>query len=89
MPFTESCITYQSEWCSSEPRLKQATAISGKLWSPQQHSICLPGQNADAWFVLAPWEDPLISALIESSSILVISRSDGRLICEGSAGDEG
>lgn len=39
------------------------------------------------WYVYAPWDDGLLA--LRSSRVIVISRLTGKIILDGSAGDEG
>lgn len=49
----------------------------------------LYGINTDqpCWYVYAPWGDGLLA--LRSSRVMVISRLNGKILYDGSAGDEG
>lgn len=45
--------------------------------------------DESAWFVTMPWYDGEDGRLLRVSRLVVIAKSDGRVLFDGSAGDEG
>ncbi|MCP1727600.1 hypothetical protein J2T60_001600 [Natronospira proteinivora] len=44
-------------------------------------------ESGDCWWIMAPWNDGVIA--LRSSRLIGIRKSDGRVLYDGSAGDEG
>ncbi|MCR4299591.1 MAG: hypothetical protein NUV75_12745 [Gallionella sp.] len=60
-----------------------------KCYSQKPDSCRLYDINTDqhCWYVYAPWPDGMLA--LRSSRVMVISRSTGKILYDGSAGDEG
>ena len=41
------------------------------------------------WYVFVPWGDGLDGSMLRSNRIVLISKATGRILYDGSAGDEG
>ncbi|WP_173052978.1 hypothetical protein [Candidatus Nitrotoga sp. AM1P] len=60
-----------------------------KCYSQKPDSCRIYGINTDqpCWYVYVPWEDGMLA--LRSSRVIVISRLTGKILFNGSAGDEG
>lgn len=60
-----------------------------ECYSQKPDSCQLYGINTGqpCWYVYAPWGDGLLA--LRSSRVMVISRLSGKILYDGSAGDEG
>ncbi|MDO8369868.1 MAG: hypothetical protein Q7S71_04055 [Candidatus Nitrotoga sp.] len=60
-----------------------------KCYSQKPDNCRIYGINTDqpCWYIYVPWEDGMLS--LRSSRVLVISRLTGKILYDGSAGDEG
>lgn len=56
---------------------------------PGNTHIYMPTIDKPCWFVLCPWGDGQDSTMLRSSRLMVITRWGGKVIYDGSAGDEG
>ena len=45
--------------------------------------------NEPSWFVRSPWNDGRDGVILRSSRILLISKTTGKILYDGSANDEG
>ena len=41
------------------------------------------------WYVYVPWGDGLDGSMLRGSRIVLVSKANGRVLYDGSAGDEG
>jgi hypothetical protein len=60
-----------------------------KCYSQKPDSCRIYGINTDqpCWYVYAPWADGMLA--LRSSRVMVVSRLNGDILYDGSAGDEG
>lgn len=60
-----------------------------KCYSQKPDSCRIYGINTDqpCWYVYVPWEDRVLA--LRSSRVMVVSRLTGKILYDGSAGDEG
>jgi hypothetical protein len=60
-----------------------------KCYSQKPDNCRIYGIKIDqpCWYVYAPWGDGLLT--LRSSRVIVISRRNGEILYDGSAGDEG
>jgi hypothetical protein len=60
-----------------------------KCYSQKPDSCRIYGINTDqpCWYVYSPWADGMLA--LRSSRVMVISRLTGKILYDGSAGDEG
>ena len=60
-----------------------------KCYSQKPDSCRIYGLNLDqpCWYVYPPWADGMLA--LRSSRVMVISRLTGKILYDGSAGDEG
>lgn len=54
---------------------------------PENYSFYITYPNQPCWYVFANWNDEIIA--LRSSRVIVISRLTGKILYDGSAGDEG
>lgn len=60
-----------------------------ECYSQKPNNCRIYGINTDqpCWYVYLPWEDGMMA--LRSSRVMVISRLTGKILYDGSAGDEG
>lgn len=60
-----------------------------ECYSQKPDSCRIYGINIDqpCWYIYAPWADGMLA--LRSSRVMVISRLTGKILYDGSAGDEG
>jgi hypothetical protein len=54
---------------------------------PESYHFYITYPNQPCWYVSAPWADGRLA--LRSSRVMVISRLTGKILYDGSAGDEG
>ena len=73
-----------SKKCRPDKRAFRASKERPNIYLPKGYAIDEP-----CWYVFAPWGDNLEGTMLRSSRVIAVSKTNGAVLYDGSANDEG